>query len=122
MSAKTLLYCICVVVLSSCSSNTYDDITETENVPAPELVTYQDVKAIIDNACLSCHSNPPQNGAPNPLESFQNVREAILNRNLLNRISAPEGNGSLMPPGGPRLPQASIDLLVEWEADGLLEN
>ena len=122
MSKNTLLFIVFIIFLSACTSNTYDDITETESEPAPELVTYQDVKPIIDNACLSCHSNPPQNAAPNPLVSFQNVREAVLNRNLLNRISAPESDGALMPPGGPRLPQTSIDLLVEWEADGLLEN
>ncbi len=105
----------------ACTSHTYDDITEVDNNPAPELVTYQQVKPIIDNACLNCHSNPPQNAAPMPLVGYENVREAILNRNLINRISVPQGDGTLMPPGGPRLPQASIDLIAEWVNDGLLE-
>lgn len=119
---KKLLFLLGISAIAfACSNTTYDDITEVNNEPGPELVTYQQIKPIIDNACLNCHSNPPQNAAPNSLVGFESVREAVLNRNLINRISVPEGDGSLMPPGGPRLPQASIDLLVEWVNDGLLE-
>ena len=122
MLKKTLLVLGYCVLSIACTSNTYDDVSDANNEPPPDLVTYQQVKPIIDNACLNCHANPPQNAAPMPLVSYQNVREAVLNRNLINRISLPESNGALMPPGGPRLPQASIDLMVEWVNDGLLEN
>ena len=63
----------------------------------------------------------PRNGAPNALVTFAQVREAMLNRGLLNRISLPNGNGLLMPQGGPRMPQATIDLVSKWQQDGLLE-
>ena len=108
-------------LFTSCTQNTYDDI-ETDEEPIPELVTYVNVKPIIDGACLNCHSNPPQNGAPMPLLNYNNVKEAILNRDLLNKISKNEGEDGLMPLGGPRLPQSSIDLISQWEEDGLLEN
>lgn len=108
-------------VLYSCSSNTIDDVFEPiEEVP--ELVTYQDVKFVFDNVCTQCHSNPPQNGAPMPLVTFENARDAILNRGLLDRISRQEGESGLMPLGGPRLPQGTIDLMAQWREDGLLEN
>jgi len=110
-----------IISISSCSQNTYDDIEE-ETDPIPEIVTYLDVKPIIDGACLACHSNPPQNGAPMPLTIYDNVKEAVLNRDLLNKINKNEGEDGLMPFGGPRLPQSSIDLIFKWNDDGLLEN
>ncbi len=110
-----------ILSIASCSQSTYDDIEEETN-PIPEVVTYQDVKLIIDSVCLACHSNPPQNGAPMALVSFENVKEAVQNRDLINLISKNEGDNGLMPLGGPRLPQSSIDLIVKWNTDGLLEN
>jgi hypothetical protein len=57
-----------------------------------------------------------------PLVNYQNVKEAVLDRGLLDRISRQEGEDGLMPFGGPRLPQQTIDLIFQWNADGLLEN
>lgn len=119
---KALFYCGFAAFIS-CSTNTLDDVVEPVEIIEPlELVTYQDVKQIFDSNCTRCHSNPPQNGAPMPLVNFQNVREAILNRGLIDRISRSEGAPGLMPLGGPRLPQSTITLVEQWEADGLLEN
>ncbi|MEZ4857910.1 MAG: hypothetical protein R2781_03795 [Flavobacteriaceae bacterium] len=109
------------IISLSCSNHTLDDVIEPLQ-ETPELVTFQDVKFIFDNICQQCHTNPPQNGAPMPLVTFENVREAVLNRGLLFRISRNEGDPSLMPFGGPRLPQSSIDLIFKWEEDGLLQN
>ncbi len=118
---RSIFIIVTILSISSCSQSTYDDIEE-ETDPIPEIVTYQDVKPIIDGVCLACHSNPPQNGAPMPLVSFENVKDAVQNRDLINKISKNEGDNGLMPLGGPRLPQSSIDLIVKWNTDGLLEN
>ena len=45
-----------LLMVSSCSDSTYDDIQANEDTNS-DLVTYQDVKPIIDNNCLNCHSN-----------------------------------------------------------------
>ncbi len=108
-------------MFASCTQSTFDDI-EADVEPLPEIVTYQEVKPIINNVCLSCHSNPPQNGAPMPLLNYDNVKDAVLSRDLLNKISKNEGEDGLMPLGGPRLPQSSIDLIFQWNENGLLEN
>ncbi|MEZ4779533.1 MAG: hypothetical protein R2786_09160 [Flavobacteriaceae bacterium] len=121
MSLKKIFLLSFIVVATSCSKHTLDDVMEPVQ-ETPELVTFQDVKFVFDNVCQQCHINPPLNGAPMPLISFENVKEAVLNRNLLSRISANEGDPFLMPFGGPRLPQSSIDLIFQWEEDGLLEN
>lgn len=104
----------------SCTNSSESDLID--NTEIPDLITYtSDVKPIISNNCISCHTNPPENGAPMSLLMYDNVKDAILNRGLINRISS-EDLGFLMPFGGPRLPQNLIDVVIQWEADGLLEN
>ena len=117
---KSLTLLASFSLLMSCSNHTFDDISEEEVIF--ENVTYQDVKGTFDAICTVCHSNPTQNGAPMPLVNYQNVKEAVMNRGLLDRISRQEGEDGLMPFGGPRLPQSTIDLIFQWNADGLLEN
>ncbi|WP_298894421.1 hypothetical protein [uncultured Psychroserpens sp.] len=110
---------ICILICFSCSNTSEEDLIDA--TPIPTTVTYIDnVKSIIDNNCISCHSNPPINGAPISLVTFDNVKSAVENNGLIDRISSND-QGFLMPFGGPRLPQTLIDLVVQWEADGLLE-
>ena len=116
---KILLIIILFSLTFSCTNVSEEDLIDAE--PLPELVTYQaDVKVIIDNNCLDCHGIPQTNGATIPLVSYANVKSAVENNNLIGRISG-DGPGSLMPSGGPKLPQNLIDIVIQWEADGLLE-
>ena len=110
-----------ILMLSSCSDSTYDDIQTSEDLNS-DLITYQDVKPIIDNNCLNCHSNPTINGAPMSLVTYEEVKNSVLNSNLIERISRNDGANGLMPRGGPRLSQNLIDTIVQWEQDALLEN
>ncbi|MAP79993.1 MAG: hypothetical protein CL526_02775 [Aequorivita sp.] len=119
---KPFLIVLFSVLLVSCSTSTYDDIEEIQEENQGEVVTYQDVAFIFQNNCTACHSNPPQNGAPMPLTTYSEVKNAVQNRGLIDRISREEGAQGLMPLGGPRLPQQQIDLITQWNLDGLLEN
>ena len=103
----------------SCSNNSEDDLT----VPVTLGITKynQNVKIIIDNNCLNCHGTIPSNGAPMPLVTFSQVKEAVQNRGLLDRISRDQGASGMMPNLGTRLPQNSIDLIIDWNTDGLME-
>lgn len=108
-------------ILTACTNENPD--TLGDKMDNPNSITYnQNVKSIIDNNCIRCHAATPLNGAPMSLVTYNQVKEAIQNRGLLNRISFNNGNTSLMPQGGPRLPQATIDAIVKWKEDGLLEN
>jgi mono/diheme cytochrome c family protein len=117
---------VCLVLLSllllGCTTSTYDDIEEVQEENQGELVTFQDVAFVFENVCTACHSNPPQNGAPMPLTNYSEVKNAVETRGLIDRISREEGEQGLMPLGGPRLPQQQIDLIIQWNQDGLLEN
>lgn len=123
MNRRILFILGIAIFLTSCTSSTFDDISEpVQTLPEEEDVTFQDVRFVFENVCQACHSNPPQNGAPMPLVSYEDVRDAVLDRGLLDRISREEGAPGLMPLGGPRLPQETIDLLMQWNEDGMLEN
>ena len=118
---KFLAGAFVLVLFVNCTNDTLDDIVVDEVIPI-ENVTYQDVRSTFETICTACHSNPPQNGAPMSLATYQDVKNAVQNRGLIDRISRAQGEGGMMPAGGQRLPQATIDLIVEWDEDGLLEN
>ncbi|CAM4070648.1 MULTISPECIES: hypothetical protein [Flavobacterium] len=107
------------VLLTSCSNDSEADLIESQNL---NTVTYTNfAKSIIDNNCLSCHGATPSNGAPMSLNSYSLVKDAVMNRGLLDRISRVQGASGMMPNGGTRLPQTIINSMNEWQTDGLLE-
>lgn len=112
---KKILNLLLLTPLVACVNDSESDLTN----PVPEKISYvQDIKPIIENNCLFCHTNPPQNGAPMSLVTLLDVRNAIENRGLLDRISRPQGSDGMMPNGGTRLPQTSIDIIIKWRDDG----
>ncbi|GAA4272127.1 hypothetical protein GCM10022258_14210 [Aquimarina gracilis] len=88
--------------------------------PNPDkITTYNaDVKAIIDAQCVRCHTDPPVEGAPFPMRTYQETLIAVDRDLVLRMISTSINN--VMPPSG-RLPQETIDIILDWEADGFLE-
>jgi len=104
----------------SCTNANENDLTE--NLPEPDLVTYSEhIKPVVDNNCLLCHSNPPQNGAPMHLTTYGAVKGAVENLNLIARISSNDPSFR-MPLGGQPLPQQTINLFIQWESDDFPEN
>ena len=110
---STILFCI------SCSNNSEDDLIEPIVLNTTKYT--KDVKPIIDNNCISCHGTTPSNGAPMSLVTYAQVKDAVQNRGLLERISREQGASGMMPNLGTRLPQSTIDLIIDWNTDGLLE-
>lgn len=107
----------CTILVSSCTNDSSSDLLGIDEV---DEVTYTNtVKSIIDNNCIFCHAATPINGAPMPLTTYENVKDAVQNRGLINRISRAQGEPGMMPNGGTRLPQAIIDKVIEWNAQGL---
>ncbi|RKS02200.1 hypothetical protein [Flavobacterium sp. 102] len=107
------------VLVSSCSNDSSADLSGIDEL---DEVTYTNtVKSIIDNNCIMCHAATPVNGAPMSLTTYENVKQAVLNRGLLNRISREQGSPGMMPNGGTRLPQVVIDQVSTWANQGLIE-
>lgn len=113
-------FLVSVTILASCTSDSTSDLIDV--LPITEQVKYtQNIKSIMENNCISCHGAILVNGAPMPLVTYEQVKDAYLNRGLLDRMQRQNGDGSLMPQGGPRLPQNVIDLVEKWNTDGLQE-
>jgi mono/diheme cytochrome c family protein len=112
---KTKIYLLFISGLATFSSCTTDSISDLEVPNNLSETTYTStVKSIIDNNCIFCHGTTPTNGAPMSLTTYENVKNAVLTRNLLDRISRTEGTSGAMPLGGPRLPQNDINAIATW--------
>lgn len=95
----------------SCSTDGEDPIIEPD--PTNNVTYTSEIKPIIDDNCLNCHISPPLNGASMPLISFENVREAVENRDLIGRIES----GS-MPPVGDVLTAIQVQAVKDWKSGG----
>lgn len=108
-----------LAALCSCESTTYDDLQETETISG--VVTYNShIKPIIEANCISCHSEGGLSSF-RPLGTYAQLKQAVLTTNLLDRIQRQNGEQGQMPQTG-RMPQANIDLILQWNQDGLPEN
>lgn len=109
-----------LVFLFGCSNDSESDLIEAQD-PSISITYTNTIQSIINNNCIGCHSEPPQNGAPFPLTNFNQVFTRAENGQLLRAISRQTGEARAMPPSG-RLPQATIDMVNQWIEEGALEN
>lgn len=106
-------------LLLACTNDSESDLIDNT---VPASVTYTNfIKSIMDNNCVSCHGNTPSGGAPMSLTTYQNVKDAVLNRGLIDRISRVQGTAGMMPLGGTRLPQSSINQIMDWKNTGFTQ-
>jgi len=117
---KQLIYLpLAALALMSCDSHTYEEIGEEIIIEGP--VTYNaNVKSIIDNNCVVCHS-PEGSASFRPFTTYAEVKAGVEEAGLLDRIQLQNGEPGVMPSTG-RMPQSNIDVILQWNADGLLEN
>ncbi|TDD97341.1 hypothetical protein [Flavobacterium cellulosilyticum] len=119
MKSKLFLLATISVLLSGCFNNSESDLIA---INVPNTTTYtKSIKATIDTYCISCHGNIPSSGAPMSLTTYQNVKDAVLNRGLIDRISKNQGSSGMMPLGGTRLSQSSINQIIDWKNNDFLQ-
>jgi mono/diheme cytochrome c family protein len=88
-------------------------VTTTPTDPAAK-VTYDDrVKAVLDRACISCHS-PGGQRASTPLNTYEGAKTAGL------LIAEKTANGSMPPTSA--LPEDERQMLAAWRDGGFLQN
>lgn len=107
------------IFMFNCANDSESDLLDDPVNPDASINYTDDIQPIIQSACVSCHANPPVNGAPFSLVNFSQVNEKA--GNIISRISLQSGSPGAMPPSG-RLPQATIDKVQQWIDDGKLEN
>jgi len=99
------------VVLQFCSSS--------KNAVKTNNVTYTaNVKSLMETHCTPCHF--PPKGNKKAYDNYTAVRTDI--DSILNRVNKNPGDRGFMPFKHPKLPDSTINVLVQWKKDGLLEN
>ena len=117
-SFKMLVIGTFTVLISSCSSNSESDLT----TPPSTTITYTNtIQSILSSNCTSCHGANPSNGASLSLNTYTKVKNAVTNSQLIELISKSQGSSGMMPFGGTRLPQATIDKVISWKNNGFKE-
>ena len=76
---KTIKFILLTLILInlSCTNDSEDDLTEPLILNQNEPVTFNNVSSIFQNNCISCHSNPPVNGAPMSLINYNDIKDAV---------------------------------------------
>jgi hypothetical protein len=105
---KILLIIVSGTFVVSCQTNTYNEISKVNLEPS--YVT--DIQPIVKSNCTGCHSSGNQYPS---LETYAEVKDAIVNGTFICRIDEPCGN--IMPPSG-KMQQSTIDLIKLWVTKG----
>ncbi|MGE5356600.1 MAG: PKD-like domain-containing protein [Deltaproteobacteria bacterium] len=96
-----------------------DDITVVVTVDPVKKITYNaNIKPIFAVQCGVCHLAGGNH--PLKLDNYTAAKGSITE--ILNRVQLAPGNASFMPKGGSKLSDANINIIKQWQADGLLEN
>ncbi len=103
------------------SGNTDNPDNPTNPIPNKTTTFDGDIKVLVDQHCIQCHTEPRTQGATFPMRNYQEIVNAYRNsnRDIFGRVETTGRN--VMPPAG-RLSQDDVDLFLDWRADGLLEN
>ena len=95
------------------------DTTHTDTSHTKTTYT-KDIAPIFAQYCLSCHSS---GGVEYQVDysTYDNVKLYTESGNVIDRITRDPNDPLLMPQGGPKLPQATIDKIQAWINDGYLK-
>ena len=107
-----LLLFTCASFLVSCTTRTYEEISETETSASPTYTA--NIEAIIQTNCAGCHS---VGGRFPTLETYDQVKEATQNGDLICRIDQTQSCGNVMPRSG-AMPRQTIDMIILWQKEG----
>lgn len=107
-----VLLIICAVFMTSCTTRTYEEISEAEASASPTYTV--NVAPVIQVNCLSCHS---EGGRFPTLETYEQVKDATQNGDLICRIDQTQSCGNVMPRSG-AMPRPTIDMIILWQKEG----
>jgi len=110
-------YQVSITATNANGSKTFTNIyTITVSAANPPTTYNATVKALIQNNCGSCHgSGGPQTNYTNYNNAKNNIDE------ILRRINLAQGAPGMMPNGGTKLSQTTINQIQKWKDDGLTE-
>lgn len=113
-------YFFTILILSflffSCSTTSEDEDLDQTDPPADNITYKAHIAPIMSSKCNSCHKNPPINNAPMPLITYENVKDAVMNKGLIGQVDS-----GAMPPAGSDLTDTQVKQIKDWKAGGYKE-
>jgi hypothetical protein len=109
MNTKIITALALIAIVTACKKQVGDT-----TLPAPSTgakTTYVNVKPIIDVTCISCHNVSNKRGE---YYDYNTVKNSVA------KIISEIASGS-MPKGSAKLSTAELNVIKQWQADGLLE-
>ena len=110
-----IIYSLLLLLLSSCSYNELS-LCETNNPSYSNCI-----EPIFKEHCVVCH-NSQQQYSNLILENYTEISEAVINRNVIDRISKDESDILFMPQSSSKLLEKEIQLIINWKENGALNN
>jgi hypothetical protein len=107
-----ILLFACTAFWVSCTDRTYEDISGVEVSSSPTYTA--NIQSIINSNCVGCHS---AGGRFPTLETYEQVKDATQNGDLICRIDQTQSCGNVMPRSGP-MPRQTIDMIILWQKEG----
>jgi hypothetical protein len=117
---RRIILMLGLVALASCYYDVEEELYPNNPCQTTNMSFTADIKPIIDQNCVGCHSGPAPN-AQIDLSTYDGVKQVADNGKLLDVISRPNGDPSLMPPSG-KLSDCKIRKINSWVIDGALPN
>jgi hypothetical protein len=110
---------VCALFLIACTAKQESDLLAPPD-PVNSFTSYTNhVRTIIEANCTNCHgTNSPSAGLP--LTTYLEVKSAVENNGLINRISLDSSSPGVMPTSG-KMPQNLIDQIIQWQTEGFVE-
>ena len=117
MKKSLTILAVLGLILASCSSDN-DDPEPDNNMGNMDITYTASIRGIMTANCTGCHGDPPTQGAPMSLTTYNDVRGAVETRNLLARINS---TTNPMPPTG-LMPSNTRQIIEDWVDLGMPEN
>ncbi|NER18474.1 hypothetical protein [Spongiivirga citrea] len=111
----TLSLIASTVFLYNCNKDD-DNPEEMQEGETPTFTA--DIQGIMAGNCTGCHASTPTNGAPMSLVTYNQVVDAVNNRNLVSRINS---TTAPMPQTG-RMNATLRQTIEDWVNAGMPEN
>ena len=113
-------YLVFILVLFSCTYNEHVpgsvECTMLDENPSYDLCIQQ----IFSESCVGCHQYGNPSGGLQ-LQGYDQIYEAVINGDVLNRINLEQNNPLLMPKGN-KLSDLDIYLIEKWVSNGALND
>lgn len=110
----SLIFILASFFLSACSYNELP-LCDNENPSYKECI-----KPIFSEHCVSCHNQ--QQSEILILENYNQISGAVNSGHVIDRISRDKSDPLFMPLGSPKLTTSQIQLIINWKANGALNN